>query len=748
MKSLNLFLPVMLLVAGSARGAAPASDDAGQSLYDAGWVSGHNGGTGLEAWQLSSVDGGYFVASSTGNAGGSEGIDTGGRAWGLWSTNGVTEAVRGFSSPLTTGEVVSLAFDNGYVQSGASVGVELLNAAGESLWSIFFAGGDDHYGVFDVYGSFTSPVPFTGDGLAIHVQLASPTGWMARVTSGDDSWWLSGHLAAHTDQAVKQVRVWNHEAGAGSDYDVFVNNLSVQMGDLVPANAAVTYPVAETGQETCYGASAGIPVPSPGAAFAGQDAQYQGHASGYVMGRGGKVVHDALTGLTWQQTADQNGDGVINAADKVTWAGAQALPATLNAIQYGGYSDWRLPSIKELYSLIDFRGIDPSGYNGTSTTGLNPFIDTNYFAFGYGDTSAGERIIDAQFASSNLYVADSGTLFGVNFADGRIKGYGLVLMGQDKTFYAYCVRGDGYGLNNFVDNGDGTITDLATGLMWQQADDGAGRTWEQALVYAEDLSLAGYQDWRLPNVKEMQTLLDYNRSPDATGSAAIDPLFACTVITNEGGQVDYGYYWSGTTHANWAGFGDNASYMCFGRGLGYDSNMGNWHDVHGAGCQRSDPKTGNPGDYPFGHGPQGDAIRIYNFVRCVRGSADAPVTDTDADGLSDWFEYTYVTNTTAMNPSDDIDGDDSTNVEESNAGTSPVNAQSCFIVRELEAAGSGLTVQWQSEVGMTYRIEWMAAPGQGHTEILADAIAATPPVNVYSLTEDVGSGCILVSVLP
>jgi len=40
--------------------------------------------------------------------------------------------------------------------------------------------------------------------------------------------------------------------------------------------------------------------------------------------------------------------------------------------------------------------------------------------------------------------------------------------------------------------------------------------------------------------------------------------------------------------------------------------------VHGAGAQRSDPKMGDPADFPSGHGPQGDAIRIYNFVRLVR----------------------------------------------------------------------------------------------------------------------------------
>ncbi len=50
-----------------------------------------------------------------------------------------------------------------------------------------------------------------------------------------------------------------------------------------------------------------------------------------------------------------------------------------------------------------------------------------------------------------------------------------------------------------------------------------------------------------------------------------------------------------------------------------------WVDIHGAGCQRSDPKAGDPADWPTGNGPQGDAIRIYNYVRLVRSE---DVTET------------------------------------------------------------------------------------------------------------------------
>src|SRR5690606_22243425 len=56
---------------------------------------------------------------------------------------------------------------------------------------------------------------------------------------------------------------------------------------------------------------------------------------------------------------------------------------------------------------------------------------------------------------------------------------------------------------------------------------------------------------------------------------------------------------------------------------------GQWIDVHGAGAQRSDPKIGDPADYPTGHGPQGDAIRIYNYVRLVRDADSSASVPTE-----------------------------------------------------------------------------------------------------------------------
>jgi len=180
------------------------------------------------------------------------------------------------------------------------------------------------------------------------------------------------------------------------------------------------------------------------------------------------------------------------------------------------------------------------------------------------------------------------------------------------------VRGNtNYGTNNFIDNGDGTISDLATGLMWQKADDGISKNWKESLVYAENLTLGNGADWRLPNAKELQSIVDYNRSPQTTNSPAINPIFETTEILDpDGNSGQYPFYWTGTTHLDGVNPYSGAVYIAFGEGQGEMNNT--LMDVHGAGCQRSDPKSGNENDYPKFFGPQGDVQYVYNYVRCVR----------------------------------------------------------------------------------------------------------------------------------
>ena len=459
---------------------------------------------------------------------------------------------------------------------------------------------------------------------------------------------------------------------------------ALSTGSVFAAGLPLNYPIVDTGQAKCYDNRNEIAPPKPGRLFYGQDAQHQGLAPSYKLSADGLTVYDQVTRLTWQRSPDLNGDGKLNRNDKLTLAQAQKLPVKLNAAKFGGFSDWRLPTIKELYSLIVFSGIDPSGPRA-ELNNLTPFIDTKFFKFAYGDESSGERIIDSQYASSTKYVGKSfkgsAKLFGVNFADGRIKGYDLLMPGRgvDKMFFVQCVRGNpAYGKNDFHDNGNGTVTDRATGLVWAKADSGTGMNWEAALAWVQKKNAEnylGHGDWRLPHAKELQSLVDYTRSPDTTGSPAIDPLFNCTRITNENKQTDYPYYWSGTTHAS-SFAGGNAVYVAFGRAAGWPTGMPgqdggpgrggfgqngpghddgpppggpgggpgqggpgvdgppdfgrsssasvtyHYSDVHGAGAQRSDPKTGDPARFPHGHGPQGDVIRIYNFVRLVRGGGE------------------------------------------------------------------------------------------------------------------------------
>jgi len=349
-----------------------------------------------------------------------------------------------------------------------------------------------------------------------------------------------------------------------------------------------------------------ISRPIEGDPFYGQDAIYKGNQPSY-LDQGDGTITDQVTGLTWEK----------NMGSKISYTDAFIKSDTMTL---GGYDDWRVPTIKELYSLILFSG------RVMGATAIDMFIDTSYFDQPLGDADLGEREIDAQTWSSTQYVGltmqGDSTVFGVNFVDGRIKGYPKYKPGSNNTtastMYFRMVRGNpAYGINDFSDHGDGTISDHATGLMWQQADDGIMRNWEDALSYAENLELGGYDDWRIPNAKELQSIVDYSRSPQTTGTPAIDPLFSITGIDDPNGNPGhYPYFWTGTTHQDGPNPYSAAVYIAFGEAQGKMNGI--LRDVHGAGAQRSDPKMGDLSAYPQYHGPQGDVRYVFNAVRCVR----------------------------------------------------------------------------------------------------------------------------------
>lgn len=106
----------------------------------------------------------------------------------------------------------------------------------------------------------------------------------------------------------------------------------------------------------------------------------------------------------------------------------------------------------------------------------------------------------------------------------------------------------------FVDNGDGTVTDTCTGLTWQQATAPGKYTWAEALQYCEDLELGEATDWRLPNVRELQSIVDYGDHVAAT-----DPVFS-TQSTK---------YWSSSSHVGGPLFAWLVDFYD-GRVLGFD----------------------------------------------------------------------------------------------------------------------------------------------------------------------------------
>jgi len=379
----------------------------------------------------------------------------------------------------------------------------------------------------------------------------------------------------------------------------------------------ITYPVIDTGITEFYSNTAIINTPQTGQDYFGQDAHYIGNQPSYTDNEDGTIT-DNVTGLMWQK----------NMGEKISYADALIKADTMSL---AGYSDWRFPDIKELYSLIQFTGIV------SGQTAIEMFIDTEYFDQALGNTNIGEREIDAQTWSSTQYTSltmnNDSTVFGVNFVDGRIKGYPKYQPANPnvpQTMFARMVRGNSlYGKNNFEDNGDGTITDIATGLMWQKADEGFSFDWKSALEYAEDCETGGYDDWRLPNAKELQSIVDYSRCPDKTNSPAINPIFQTTEINDpEGNPGQYPYFWTSTSHLDGSNPYSHAVYIAFGEAQGRMN--GNLLDVHGAGAQRSDPKSGNPGDYPQYFGPQGDVRYVYNYVRCVRSVSSSGI-DTGAN---------------------------------------------------------------------------------------------------------------------
>ena len=186
-------------------------------------------------------------------------------------------------------------------------------------------------------------------------------------------------------------------------------------------------PVPDTGQTKCYDNSGEIPCPQPGEVFYGQDAQYAGPTRSYTkLGQNGVALPDAateadgwlmtrdnVTGLIWEIKAD---DGSIHDKDnRYSWAEAQSVfIAQVSQQNFGGFSDWRLPTVKELTLLVN-SGIPYPG----------PTIDTAWFPL----------TVSSYYWSSTTYAGDTLNAWHVGFNLGRVYTFS-----KSNSYYVRAVR--------------------------------------------------------------------------------------------------------------------------------------------------------------------------------------------------------------------------------------------------------------------------------------------------------------------
>lgn len=249
--------------------------------------------------------------------------------------------------------------------------------------------------------------------------------------------------------------------------------------------------------EVCGGKSCGSqwaawPMPNPASSGLPNPASYDTTS---VSG----VVIDNVTGLMWQRSVDQESG--------VSFSGDSPFAKTYcSNLSLAGYHDWRVPTKIELYSLVDYTRVDPA-------------IDTTVFPHdGQGDASPVDAWADYFITSDSTTAPPNGGWLVVNFGDGSFTG-GMV------SAWIRCVRGPARSstTDDHYTIGNGIVIDNFTHLTWQRFVDPKAYTWGPAQTYCADLPLAG-GGWRVPSVKELETLVDSVAPPPAvtTFEPAID----------------------------------------------------------------------------------------------------------------------------------------------------------------------------------------------------------------------------------
>ncbi len=256
------------------------------------------------------------------------------------------------------------------------------------------------------------------------------------------------------------------------------------------------------------------------------DGHYRkGVAANYTRDDAKEIVTDHVTGLMWQDDAnaktirkqwltDANYDTCKHntASSACSDTGGDTAATYCAALTLGGYTDWRVPTIDELAGILDYGRNDPS---------VNPVFQNTSTSYYWSATDHTSHT-DAWY---------------VGFSDGKID-YSNLLSDKSSQKYVRCVRGDHNASSDFVVNGN-VILDNTTGLRWQDNEDAKFKelTWKDAIDYCESLSLCGRDDWRLPNINELRSIIDYTRSDGA--AIASEFSYVNSALLSQ-------YYWSST----------------------------------------------------------------------------------------------------------------------------------------------------------------------------------------------------------
>lgn len=276
----------------------------------------------------------------------------------------------------------------------------------------------------------------------------------------------------------------------------------------LPTAFAGTIQLPQTGQTKCYDSS-GIEIPCEGT---GQDGEYRAGVpwpeprfSSGVAAEADCMI-DNITGLMWSKNANLP-NGVMTWNDAIDYA---------NNLSLCGHSDWRLPNVNELNSIINANEPD-------STTWLmaQGFINVRANTFYWSSTTASENTTGAQ----SVYMVNGVTVAqpkeGFNYysvwpvrGDTRLPAK-LWKTGQTASYRAGddgdLQKGNAWPSPRFTANEE-CVTDNLTGLMWARNASLWGFTyWPQSLDRAESLTLCGYSDWRLPNRTELMSLIDWSQ---------------------------------------------------------------------------------------------------------------------------------------------------------------------------------------------------------------------------------------------